>query len=494
MTTTARSLLSNYTAGRWETPSSSRVLDIHNPATGETLGGVPLSSRDDVDRAVQAAAAAFDGWRRTPPTERIQYLFKLKHLLEEEFEDIARTTTLECGKTITEARGELRRGIENVEVACGIPSMAMGYNVEDIASGIDEIMIRQPLGVVAAITPFNFPGMIPLWFMPYALACGNCFILKPSERVPMTMQKVYAVLDRLGLPPGVVSLVNGDKEAVDALIEHPEVRAMSFVGSSPVAKYIYAQSAAHGKRVQCQGGAKNPIVVMPDADIEMTVKLIMDSAFGCAGQRCLAASIAVPIGAAQQTFTPALLEAAAARKVGNGLEPGVEMGPVITAQSRERIEQLVDRGIAEGGRVLLDGRRPTITGLDRGHFVKPTVIELASPASELASTEIFGPVLSVSNADSLDQAIAAVNGSAYGNMACIFTSSGAAARKFRYEARVGNVGVNIGTPAPMAFFPFSGWKGSFFGDLHAQGKDAIEFYTDKKIVVERWPREWSRQF
>jgi len=494
MTTTARSLLSNYTAGRWETPSSSRVLDIHNPATGETLGGVPLSSRDDVDRAVQAAAAAFDGWRRTPPTERIQYLFKLKHLLEEEFEDIARTTTLECGKTITEARGELRRGIENVEVACGIPSMAMGYNVEDIASGIDEIMIRQPLGVVAAITPFNFPGMIPLWFMPYALACGNCFILKPSERVPMTMQKVYAVLDRLGLPPGVVSLVNGDKEAVDALIEHPEVRAMSFVGSSPVAKYIYAQSAAHGKRVQCQGGAKNPIVVMPDADIEMTVKLIMDSAFGCAGQRCLAASIAVPIGAAQQTFTPALLEAAAARKVGNGLEPDVEMGPVITAQSRERIEQLVDRGIAEGGRVLLDGRRPTITGLDRGHFVKPTVIELASPASELASTEIFGPVLSVSNADSLDQAIAAVNGSAYGNMACIFTSSGAAARKFRYEARVGNVGVNIGTPAPMAFFPFSGWKGSFFGDLHAQGKDAIEFYTDKKIVVERWPREWSRQF
>jgi malonate-semialdehyde dehydrogenase (acetylating)/methylmalonate-semialdehyde dehydrogenase len=494
MTTTARSLLSNYTAGRWETPSSSRVLDIHNPATGETLGGVPLSSRDDVDRAVQAAAAAFDGWRRTPPTERIQYLFKLKHLLEEEFEDIARTTTLECGKTITEARGELRRGIENVEVACGIPSMAMGYNVEDIASGIDEIMIRQPLGVVAAITPFNFPGMIPLWFMPYALACGNCFILKPSERVPMTMQKVYAVLDRLGLPPGVVSLVNGDKEAVDALIEHPEVRAMSFVGSSPVAKYIYAQSAAHGKRVQCQGGAKNPIVVMPDADIEMTVKLIMDSAFGCAGQRCLAASIAVPIGAAQQTFTPALLEAAAARKVGNGLEPDVEMGPVITAQSRERIEQLVDRGIAEGGRVLLDGRRPTITGLDRGHFVKPTVIELASPASELASTEIFGPVLSVSNADSLDQAIAAVNGSAYGNMACIFTSSGAAARKFRYEAHVGNVGVNIGTPAPMAFFPFSGWKGSFFGDLHAQGKDAIEFYTDKKIVVERWPREWSRQF
>lgn len=494
MTTTARSLLSNYVAGKWETPSTAKVMEVCNPATGEVLTGVPLSSRDDVDRAVQAASAAFDGWRRTPSTERIQYLFKLKHLLEEEFDDIARTITLECGKTMTEARGELRRGIENIEVACGIPSMAMGYNVEDIASGIDEIMIRQPLGVVAAITPFNFPGMIPLWFLPYALACGNCFVLKPSERVPLTMQKVFAVIDRLGLPPGVATLVNGDKDAVDALIEHPDVRAISFVGSSPVAHYIYSRSAAHGKRVQCQGGAKNPIVVMPDADMEMSVKLIMDSAFGCAGQRCLAASIAVPIGEARKTFTPVLLEAAASRKVGFGLDPDVEMGPVITAQSRERIEGLVERGLQEGGKVLVDGRKAQVQGYEQGHFVKPTVIELATPASELASTEIFGPVLSLSNADTLDDAIAAVNASSFGNMACIFTSSGAAARKFRYEARVGNVGVNIGTPAPMAFFPFSGWKGSFFGDLHAQGKDAIEFYTDKKIVVERWPKEWSRQF
>lgn len=494
MSTLQIELVPNYVGGAWHTPSGRDALDVVNPATGETLARVPLSSAADVDRVVQAAVAAFDGWRRTPPTERIQYLFKLKNLLEEHFEDIARTITLEAGKTIGEARGELRRGIENVEVATGIPSLSMGYNVEDIASGIDEMMIRQPLGVTAAIVPFNFPCMIPLWFLPYAIACGNCFILKPSERVPLSMQKVFALMDKAGLPPGVVSLVNGGREAVDALLDHPDIRAISFVGSSPVARYIYERSAKAGKRVQCQGGAKNPVIVMPDADMDMSLKLILDSAFGCAGQRCLAASVAVPIGEAQKTFTPMLLEAAAARKVGFGLDPGVEMGPVITAQSRERIAGLVDRGVAEGGRVLVDGRTTAVKGYDKGHFVGATVIELPKAGGELARTEIFGPVLSLTNARDLDEAIEAVNASAFGNMACIFTSSGAAARRFRYEARVGNVGVNIGTPAPMAFFPFSGWKGSFFGDLHAQGRDAVEFYTDKKIVVERWPKEWSRQF
>jgi malonate-semialdehyde dehydrogenase (acetylating)/methylmalonate-semialdehyde dehydrogenase len=355
-------------------------------------------------------------------------------------------------------------------------------------------MIRQPLGVVAAITPFNFPGMIPLWFMPYALACGNCFVLKPSERVPMTMHAVFEILDGLGLPPGVVSLVNGGKEAVDALLDHPDVRAISFVGSSPVAKYVYARAAAAGKRVQCQGGAKNPIVVLPDADVEMTVKLTMDSAFGCAGQRCLAASVAVPVGEARETFLPRLLEAAASRRVGYGLDESSEMGPVITAESRSRIEGLIGRGAAAGARVLVDGREASIPGYERGHFLKPTIVELPHPGGELATTEIFGPVLSVSPIDTLEAAIEAVNRSAFGNMACLFTSSGAAARKFRYEARAGNIGINIGVAAPMAFFPFSGWKGSFFGDLHAQGRDAIEFYTDKKVVVERWPREWSRQF
>src|SRR5687768_6140531 len=352
-------VLANYIGGRWHTPGGREALEIRNPATGDTLARVPLSASEEVHRAVSVASEAWNGWRRTPPTERIQYLFRLKQLLEEEFEDIARTITMECGKTIGEARGELRRGVENVECAAGIPSLSMGYNVEDIASGIDEMMIRQPLGVVAAITPFNFPGMIPLWFLPYAIACGNCFILKPSERVPMTMHKVFGLMDRLKLPPGVVTLVNGGKEAVDALLDHPDVRAISFVGSSPVAQYIYSRASAAGKRVQCQGGAKNPVVVMPDADVEMTVKLTMDSAFGCAGQRCLAASIAVPIGEARETFTPKLLEAAAARKVGYGLDAGVEMGPVITADSRQRIEGMVERGVAAGGaRILVDGRAP----------------------------------------------------------------------------------------------------------------------------------------
>jgi len=495
MTTAAYTdVLANYIGGRWQTPGGRDTLEVRNPATGETLARVPLSASDEVHRAVTAASQACDGWRRTPPTERIQYLFRLKQLLDEEFDNIAQTITMECGKTIGEARGELRRGVENVEVAAGIPSLAMGYNVEDIASGIDEMMLRQPLGVVAAITPFNFPGMIPLWFLPYAVACGNCFILKPSERVPLTMQKVFALLDRLGLPPGVVGLVNGGKETVDALLDHPDVRAISFVGSSPVARYIYERAAKAGKRVQCQGGAKNPIVVMPDADPDMTVKLVMDSAFGCAGQRCLAASVAVPVGNARETFTPRLLEAAAARRIGYGLEPDVEMGPVITPESRERIEHLVERGQAEGATVLLDGRRAHVKGFEHGNFMRPTVLEIAQPAGELSRTEIFGPVLSLLNAASLDDAIAAVNASAFGNMACIFTASGATARKFRYEVRAGNIGVNIGVAAPMAFFPFSGWKGSFFGDLHAQGRDAVEFYTDKKVVVERWPKEWSRQF
>ncbi len=487
-------LLPNYLGGAWHTATSSDALDVMNPATGETLGRVPLSSAEDVGQVVAAASRAFDGWRRTPPTERIQYLFAFKQRLEAEFEDLARTVTMEAGKTLGEARGEIRRGIENVECAAGIPSLSMGYNVEDIASGIDEMMIRQPLGVVAAITPFNFPAMIPLWFLPYAIACGNCFILKPSERVPLTSQKIFKILASLGLPPGVVSLVNGGRAAVDALLDHPDVRAISFVGSSPVAQYVYSRAAAAGKRVQCQGGAKNPVVVMPDADVDMTVKLTMDSAFGCAGQRCLAASVAVPVGEAQQTFTPKLLEAAAARRVGYGLDPDVEMGPVITAESRTRIEGLVQRGQASGGRVLVDGRQPQIAGYEKGHFVRPTVVEFDSPGGELAQTEIFGPVLSLTHVNTLDDAIAAVNASSYGNMACIFTSSGAAARKFRYEVRAGNIGINIGVAAPMAFFPFSGWRGSFFGDLHAQGKDAVEFYMDKKVVVERWPKEWTRQF
>jgi malonate-semialdehyde dehydrogenase (acetylating) / methylmalonate-semialdehyde dehydrogenase len=486
--------LLNYIGGQWQRSRTNEYLDVRNPATTETLVRVPLSSRDEVDEAVRKAQTAFTDWRRVPALERIQYLFKFKKLLEDNFEEIARLTTQECGKTLAESRGELQRGVENVEVATGIPSLMMGYNAEDIARGIDEHMLRQPVGVVAAITPFNFPGMIPLWFMPYAIACGNCFILKPSEKVPMTMSRVFELIDQLGLPPGVLSLVNGAKETVDALLDHPDVRAISFVGSSPVAKYIYSRAAANGKRVQCQGGAKNAVVVLPDADMEMASRIVADSSFGCAGQRCLATSVAITVGEARANFTERIAHDAAIRKVGYGLDPQVEMGPVITTESKQRIESLIAKGASQGAKVLVDGRGPSIPGYERGYFVRPTILENVEPRGEIARTEIFGPVLSLMHAQSIDEAIDLVNAASYGNMACLFTSSGAAARKFRYEVQAGNVGINIGVAAPMAFFPFSGWKESFFGDMHAQGRDAVEFYTQKKIVVERWPKEWSRKF
>ncbi|MBD2431102.1 MULTISPECIES: CoA-acylating methylmalonate-semialdehyde dehydrogenase [Fischerella] len=486
--------LPNYINGQWCASNATEFLDVINPATTEVLAKVPLSTTSEVNQATAAAAAAFVTWRRTPPTERVQYLFKLKNLLEENFEDLARTITQECGKTLAESKGEMRRAIENVEVACGIPMMMQGTNLEDIARGIDEIMIRQPLGVCAVIGPFNFPGMIPFWFMPYAIACGNTYIVKPSEKVPLTMQKIFQLLDKTGLPKGVINLVNGAKQAVDAILDHPQIRAISFVGSTPVAKYIYSRAAANGKRVQCQGGAKNPIIVLPDADMEMTRRIAADSAFGCAGQRCLAASIAVTVGEARHTFTEAIAETAKKRVVGNGLEQGVEMGPVISAQSKDRIEGLIQKGADSGATLLVDGRQPNILGHEKGYFVRPTILQNVDPASEIAKTEIFGPVLSLIHVNTIDEAIALVNSGQYGNMACLFTTSGAAARKFRYEAEAGNIGINIGVAAPMAFFPFSGWKESFFGDLHGQGNHAIEFFTQTKVVVERWPSEWSRQF
>lgn len=484
----------NYVNSTWQRSRATELLDVHNPATAETIVRVPLTPGDEVDAAAQVAQVACAEWRRTPATERIQYLFKFKELLEEYFDEITRLITSECGKTLVEAQGELRRGIENVEVACGIPILMQGYNSEDIARGIDEIMIRQPVGVVAAITPFNFPGMIPLWFLPYAIACGNCFILKPSEKVPMTMSRVFDLIDQLGLPPGVVQLVNGSKETVDALLDHPAVRAVSFVGSTPVAKYIYSRATANGKRAQCQGGAKNPVIVLPDADMDMATRIIADSAFGCAGQRCLATSVAITVGGARNIFAEQIADAASTRTVGYGLHPDVQMGPVISAESKQRIEMLIGKGENEGAQVMVDGRRPQIPGYERGYFVRPTILNNVDPRSEIAGTEIFGPVLSMMHVQTIDEAIALVNAAPYGNQACLFTNSGPAARKFRYEARAGNIGINVGVAAPMAFFPFSGWKESFFGDMHAQGRDAIEFYTEKKVVVERWPREWSRTF
>ena len=492
MTAESVTIPGNYVNGGWRPSASSSVMEIVNPATSETLARVALAGVEEVDAAVQAAAAAFPGWRRTPAQERIQYLFKFKRLLEEHAGEIARLTTEENGKTLAEARAELQRGIENVEVACGIPTLMQGYNLEDIASGIDEIMIRQPLGVVAAITPFNFPAMIPLWFLPYAIACGNTFVLKPSERVPLTARRLFELLEQTGLPQGVVNLVVGAKPAVDALLRHPQVKAISFVGSTPVARYIYAEGAAHGKRVQCQGGAKNYVVVLPDADFEMSAKIVADSAFGCAGQRCLAVAGAITVGEAAERFSDTLLNVASKIRVGNGLDEAAQMGPVITPESKARILGLIQKGIEQGARVVLDGRANGASG--RGNFLNPTVLANVEESNEISGIEIFGPVLSMREARDLDDAIQMIARNPYGNSSAIFTSSGSAARKFRYEAPTGNVGVNIGVAAPMAYFPFSGWKDSFLGVLHGQGRDAVAFYTDQKVVVERWPKEWSRKF
>lgn len=489
--TVAAQTVNNYINGGWAAPGGSEFAQVIDPGTGELLARVALDGGGDVAAAVEAAEAAFAAWRRTPPGDRIQALFRLKALMEEHFEEIARTVTVENGKTLADARGEVRRGIENVEVACGIPTLMQGRTLENIASGVDELMFRQPIGVVAAITPFNFPCMIPFWYLPYAIACGNTMIVKPSERVPLTMQKVFGLIEQIGLPPGVLSLVNGGKETVDALLDHPQVRGISFVGSTPVARSIYARAAANGKRVQCQGGAKNHVVIMPDADMEVASRGVSDSAFGCAGQRCLAASVAVTVGAAQRTFRDAIAATASGLRVGYGLDEAVQMGPVISAQSKQRIAAAIASGVGIGATVVVDGRDARVPGYEDGYYVKPTVLDGVPADSALARTEIFGPVLSLTHARDLDEAIAIIAQSPYGNAASIFTASGAAARRFRNEATTGNVGVNIGVAAPMAYFPFSGWKDSFFGTLHAQAGDAIEFYTDKKVVVERWPSGWS---
>ncbi len=490
----ANDRLLNYIDGNWIASTAAEYLDVVNPATARKLASVPLSPGADVDAAVRTGQRAFADWRRTPPGERIQPLFTLKHFLDQNRDELARILTDECGKTFAESQGELQRGIENVEVACGIPILMQGTNTEDIARGIDEHMIRQPLGVVAAATPFNFPAMIPLWFLPYAVATGNCFILKPSEKVPMVSRRLFELIEQAGFPPGVLQLVNGGRETVEALIDHPGVRAISFVGSTPVAKAIYVRAAANGKRAQCQGGAKNPVVILPDADLEMATKIMADSAFGCAGQRCLAASVAITVGDAHSDFVEAIADAAASRVVGYGLDDGVEMGPVIDLAGKRRVEGLIGRGELEGAHLVVDGRNRTVPGYDDGFFVFPTVLDHVPPAGELSRTEIFGPVLSIMHAEDVDEAIRLVNDRAYGNMACIFTNSGAAARKFRYEVSAGNIGVNIGVAAPMAYFPFSGWNESFFGDLHAQSHHGVEFYTQTKVVIERWPSEWTRKF
>ncbi|HJS18256.1 MAG TPA: CoA-acylating methylmalonate-semialdehyde dehydrogenase [Anaerolineales bacterium] len=484
----------NYINGSWIKPSVTEYFDVINPATGQVIARTPLSTKADVDVAAKAASAAFPGWRSTPVNDRVQYLFKLRDLMRANHDEIAKLITNEAGKTFEEAKAEMVRAFENIEVACGMPHLLKGEFVEDIAPGIDELMIRQPVGVCATIAPFNFPGMIPFWYLPYALAAGNTYMIKPSEKVPMTMQFIMKLIEQVGFPKGVVNLINGAKETVDGILEHPVIRAITFVGSTHTAKYIYATAASHGKRVQAQGGAKNPVIVLADADMEMATRIVADSAFGCAGQRCLAVSFAVTVAEARNTFTELICDAASTRVVGYGLDEGVQMGPLINAASKARVESLIGLGLQEGAALRVDGRGAHIQGYEGGYFVRPTILTDVPRESEIAQTEIFGPVLSLMHVETVDEAIELVNSGPYGNQASLFTSSGSAARKFRYEAEAGNIGINIGVAAPMAFFPFSGWKESFFGDMHGQGTDAVEFFTQKKIVVERWPKEWSRRF
>ena len=488
-------LLQNYINGAWVNSVGSESINVVNPATQEVLAKVPYGNetQKDVAQAVLAAQAAYLEWKNVPVLKRIQPLFKLKQLLEENRDEIAKLITLECGKTLAESSGELQRAIENVEVACGTPMLMQSEFLENVATGIDEFMIRQPLGVTACIAPFNFPAMISFWFLPYAIATGNSMIIKPSEKVPLTMMKIFELLHQLDLPKGVINMVHGGKASVDELLENPLVKSISFVGSTAVAKYIYAKGTANGKRVQAQGGAKNPVVVLPDADIEMTSQIITDSVFGCAGQRCLAASVVITVEE-NSKIKESLYEAAKARTVGYGISSGIDMGPVISNDSKVRIESLIDQGVSEGASLLLDGRNKKISGFETGNFVSPTIIEDLSLSGELIKTEIFGPVMSLLHMKTVEDAIAFINQSRYGNMACLFTNSGSSARKFRSEAMAGNIGINIGIAAPMAQFPFSGWKESFFGDLHGQGKHAIEFFTQTKVVVERWPKEWTRKF
>ena len=487
-------ILKNYINGKWVESKGSGLLDVVNPATGQVLAKVPYGSKEDVNLAAERSNEAWPGWRNTPATLRIQYLFRMKKILEEKSDEIAEICTKECGKTFAESKAEMTRAIENIEVACGIPRLLQGDFSEDIATGIDEFYIRQPLGVGACISPFNFPVMIPFWFMPYAIACGNTYIVKPSEKVPMTMTRIFELFEDLNMPAGVLNMVHGGKETVDAILENPLIPAISFVGSTNVARYIYQAGVARGKRIQAQGGAKNPVVVMPDADEETAIRIIVDSAFGCAGQRCLAASIVITVGKAKDGFVEKIVEAARNRKTGNGMTEGTEMGPVITKESKERIESLISRGVSEGASLLLDGRKIEVPGGENGNFTGPTILSNVDTESEIYKTEIFGPVLCIINTASLDDAIRLINSSRYGNSACIFTRSGAAARKFRRDAMTGNIGINIGIAAPMAFFPFSGWKESFFGDLHGQSLHAVEFYTQTKVVIERWHDEWTRKF
>jgi malonate-semialdehyde dehydrogenase (acetylating)/methylmalonate-semialdehyde dehydrogenase len=483
-TESAVGLVGFYINGVWEKPQGCRTLPVTNPATGAVLAEAPCAEECDVDRAVRTAHAAFLKWRDVPVVERVQVLYRFKALLEEHAGEVAAILTRENGKTFEDAKMEVRRGIQMVEVACGMPSLMMGDSLNDVAREIDCKTIRQPVGVCVGITPFNFPAMVPMWMYPFAIACGNTFVLKPSEKVPLTPTRVIELLADSGLPAGVLNLIHGGKETVDALLHHPLVKAVSFVGSTPVAKYIYSTSAAEGKRVQALGGAKNHLVVMPDADMPKTVEAIIGSAFGAAGERCLAGSVLVPVGEAAGPLLDLLAKRTEALAVGDGSQRGIEMGPLVTSDHCKRVAGYIEKGLAEGATPLCDGRR--YKSASGGFFLGPTIFDNVTPDMTIAKEEIFGPVLSVIRVKTLDEAIQLVNRSPFGNATSIFTSNGKSAREYSSRIEVGMVGINVGVAAPMAFFPFAGWKHSFFGDLHAHGKDAVAFYTEQKVIMSRW--------
>ena len=488
--------LKNYIGGEW-VESSGEMVDVVNPATCKVVGRVPISTKDEIDKAVKVAAEAFPDWRRTPPLARARCLFRLKGLMEEHFEELSRVQTIEHGKTIDESRGETRRGIENVEVAAGIPSLMMGYNLEDIASGIDEYLIRQPLGVFGIIGPYNFPFMVPMWFVPYALATGNCVVLKPSSEDPISQTKIAEMAEEAGFPPGVWNVVNGGRTVVTGMLEHPGIEGICFVGSTPVAKdVIYKKCGETGKRVVAQAGAKNFLLVMPDANLESTIAACMTSFYGNAGQRCLSGANLLVVGeglgereynAFYEKVVNAFVDAARKIRVGYGLDESVQMGPLRDKSKKERVTGFIEKGIEEGAKMRLDGRNIKLVGnWPHTCFLNPTVFENVTTDMTICKDEIFGPVASIMRAKSLDESIEIIHGSPFGNAASIFTSNGKLAREFQYRVQCGNIGINIGIVAPMAFFPFSGMKDSFFGTLHGQGTEAVRFFTESKVVIQRW--------
>jgi len=478
--------MKNYINGEWVESNSTTLGDVWNPAKGEKIAQVAYGTKEDVDKAVRAAQQAFWEWRTTPPLTRARYLFRLKDAFEENFEDIARTLTTEQGKCVDEARGEVRRMIENIEHATGVTTLMCGYTLEDIAKDIDCTGHRQPVGVFAAIVPYNFPGMVPWWFLPYALVTGNTFIVKPSEQVPMTQTRIFEIVDQIGFPEGVINMVHGSKEVVNALLDHPGINGISFVGSTPTAKYIYRRCGETGKRVQALGGAKNIVAVMPDANLAASMPSLITSFYGCSGQRCLSGAVLAPVGEVADEVVEKFAAAAKAMKVGNGLNEQTAMGPVVSEAHRKRVLGYIEKGIAEGAKLILDGRNFKVLDYPNGFFLGPTIFDHVKPDMAIAREEIFGPVVAVVRCKTLNDVIELVNTRGFANAACLYTGSGAAAREFKYRVKPSMIGINIGIAAPMSFFPFGGAGQSMFGDIKGHGQEIFHFFTDTKVVIERW--------